>query len=235
MNYRPAPTCGFRILHFAFDMQLWILDDDLWFPHPADALPDGLLAIGGDLCPERLLLAYRSGIFPWFNEGEPPMWWSPDPRFVLFPQKLRVSHSMKAVLKQGLFEYRFNTCFRGVIEACAASPRKEAAGTWINPGMIEAYTRLHELGYAISAEAWQDGSLAGGLYGVRMGKIFFGESMFSRVSNASKAAFISLVRQLQSEGVALIDCQMHTPHLESLGAEPLPRSRFLSALQACPA
>jgi leucyl/phenylalanyl-tRNA--protein transferase len=212
-------------------MQLWMLDDDLWFPEPSDALPDGLLAIGGDLRPERLLLAYRSGIFPWFNEGEPPMWWSPDPRFVLFPQKLHVSHSMKAVLKKDVFEYRFNTAFRQVIEACAGAPRADAAGTWINPAMIEAYTRLHEMGYAVSAEAWQHGMLAGGLYGVRLGKIFFGESMFSRVSNASKTAFIRLVQQLESEGVQLIDCQMHTPHLESLGAEQMPRNEFLKRLR----
>lgn len=213
-------------------MQLWMLDDDLWFPNPSYALPHGLLAIGGDLRPERLLLAYRSGIFPWFNEGEPPMWWSPDPRCVLFPEALRVSHSMKAVLKKGVFEYRFNSAFREVVEACAGTPRKDANGTWIHPEMISAYVQLHEMGFAVSAEVWQDAQLVGGLYGVRLGGIFFGESMFSRVSNASKAALIYLARQLEGEGVELIDCQMHTPHLESLGAVVMPRDAYLERLRA---
>jgi leucyl/phenylalanyl-tRNA--protein transferase len=212
-------------------MPLWMLDKNIWFPRPSEALADGLLAIGGDLRPERLLLAYRNGIFPWYNEGDPPMWWSPDPRFVLYPSKLNVSHSMRSVLKKNLFEYRFNTAFRAVIEACASVRRNYAAGTWISEEMIEAYTRLHEMGYAFSAEAWQGGVLAGGLYGVRIRRIFFGESMFSRVSNASKAAFIQLVRDLDAQGVQLIDCQMHTAHLESLGAEPISREAFLFQLQ----
>lgn len=211
-------------------MQLWILDNNTWFPKPADALPDGLLAIGGDLRPERLLLAYRSGIFPWYNEGDPPMWWSPDPRFVLYPQKLKVSQSMKAVLRKGIFEYRFNTAFPEVMQACASVRRSYGAGTWISDEMIAAYTKLHELGYAFSAEAWQSGQLVGGLYGIRIRGMFFGESMFSHVSNASKAAFIHLVRDLEAEGVKLIDCQMYTAHLESLGAEPMRRDAFLLAL-----
>jgi leucyl/phenylalanyl-tRNA--protein transferase len=208
-----------------------MLDKNIWFPKPSDALPDGLLAIGGDLNPERLLFAYRSGIFPWYNEGDPPMWWSPDPRFVLYPEKLIVSHSMKAVLRKGVFEYRFNTAFKAVIEGCASVRRNYGAGTWISDEMIAAYTKLHEMGLAYSAEAWQDGELAGGLYGIRIRKIFFGESMFSHVSNASKAAFIHLVGDLQSEGVKLIDCQVPTPHLASLGAEPISREAFLIALR----
>jgi leucyl/phenylalanyl-tRNA--protein transferase len=208
-----------------------MLDKQIWLPRPEDALEDGLLAIGGDLMPERLLLAYRNGIFPWYNEGDPIMWWSPDPRFVLYPEKLKVSHSMKAVLKKGTFEYRFNTAFTEVFQGCASVRRTYSAGTWISNEMIAAYEKLHELGYAFSAEAWQDGQLAGGLYGVRIRKIFFGESMFSRVSNASKAAFIHLVRDLQADGVKLIDCQMYTPHLDSLGAESISREAFLFALR----
>ncbi len=212
-------------------MQLWTLDKDIWFPPAARALPDGLLAMGGDLQPDRLLLAYRSGIFPWYNEGDPPLWWSPDPRFVLYPQKLKVSQSMAAILKKGTFEYRFNTAFREVIAGCASVRRSYGVGTWISEEMMAAYIQLHELGHAHSAEAWQDGELVGGLYGIRIRRIFFGESMFSRVSNASKAAFINLVRQLQEEGVRLIDCQMHTAHLESLGAEAMPREHYLMQLK----
>ncbi len=212
-------------------MQLWTLEKDIWFPPPTEALADGLLAIGGGLEPERLLLAYRSGIFPWYNEGDPPLWWSPDPRFVLHLERLKVSHSMSAILKKNTFEYRFNTAFRDVIEACASVRRNYGAGTWISPEMMAAYTRLHELGFAYSAESWQDGKLVGGLYGIRIRRIFFGESMFSHVSNASKAAFVRLVHALKEDGVRLIDCQMPTPHLESLGAEPMPRAEFLTLLR----
>ena len=212
-------------------MPLWMLDEEIWFPSPAHAMDDGLLAIGGDLAPERLLLGYRSGIFPWYNEGDPVLWWCPDPRFVLHPEKLRISHSMKQVLKKGTFEYRTNTAFEAVIRNCAMTPRTGASGTWINEHMIAAYTQLHHLGHAHSAEIWQDDELVGGLYGVRLGRIFFGESMFSRISNASKAALIHLVTTLQGEGVRLIDCQMHTAHLESLGAETMPRKHFLVVLK----
>lgn len=208
-----------------------MLDKDIWFPKPSDALPDGLLAIGGDLRPERLLLAYRSGTFPWYNEGDPIMWWSPDPRFVLYPEKLKVSHSMRSLLRKGVFEYRFNSAFRQTIEGCASVRRNYGAGTWIGDDMIEAYCRLHDMGYAFSAEAWQDGQLAGGLYGIRIRSMFFGESMFSHISNASKAAFIYLVQDLQAEGVKLIDCQMHTAHLESMGAEAISREAFLATLR----
>jgi leucyl/phenylalanyl-tRNA--protein transferase len=212
-------------------MPLWMLDEQIWFPPADQALPDGLLAIGGDLCPERLLLAYRSGIFPWYNEGDPILWWSPDPRFVLYPEKLKISRSMRQVMRKEGWEYRSNTAFEAVRRGCASAPRSGAGGTWINEDMIAAYLRLHELGYACSAEAWLDDELAGGLYGVRLGGIFFGESMFSHVSNASKLALIRLVNALQQDGVRLIDCQMHTAHLESLGAEAMPRGRFLQSLK----
>jgi leucyl/phenylalanyl-tRNA--protein transferase len=208
-------------------MQLTILTEDLWFPPVTKALPDGLLAAGGDLSRDRLLLAYRSGIFPWFNEDEPPLWWSPDPRFVLFPQELKVSKSMKKVVSSGQFEYRTNTAFRQVIDNCRCIDRPGQDGTWITPEIADAYCDLHNIGVAHSAEAWHNGELVGGLYGIRMGKAFFGESMFSGVSNASKFAFISLVQSLHSEGVQLIDCQVHTEHLESLGARMIPRHSFI--------
>jgi len=212
-------------------MPLWMLDEHIWFPPAAEALEDGLLAVGGDLGSERLLLAYRNGIFPWFNEEDPILWWSPNPRFVLLPSALKVSSSMKQVLKRGQFEFRLDSAFEAVMRGCATAPRSDDAGTWISEEMVEAYVRLHELGYAHSAESWQDGVLVGGLYGVRLGNVFFGESMFSNVSNASKAAFIQLVRMLENEGVQLIDCQLPTAHLASLGAGPMPREQFLQSLQ----
>lgn len=211
-------------------MQIAVLNDELWFPPVEEALPDGLLAVGGDLGTDRLLLAYRSGIFPWFSDDEPPLWWSPDPRFVLLPEELKVSKSMKKVLNSGAFEFRINTAFRRVIEQCSATPRKGQDGTWITDEILEAYSELHQMGYAWSAEAWQGNELAGGLYGIWMGKAFFGESMFSKVSNASKFAFINWVHHLRQEGVALIDCQVHTNHLESLGARMIPRSAFMKLL-----
>ena len=208
------------------------LDDDLWFPRQDLADEDGLLAVGGDLRPERLLLAYANGIFPWFNPEDPILWWCPDPRFVLFPDALKVSKSMKQVLRREVFGYRFDSDFERVIRSCAGADRGEDVGTWITEDMIQAYRELHLMGFAHSAESWQDGTLVGGLYGVRLGNMFFGESMFSHVSNASKAAFINLVQQLQAEGVELIDCQMHTPHLESLGAGYIARSAFLEQLRS---
>ena len=210
---------------------LHFLNNQLSFPPVSAADEDGLLAVGGDLRPERLLLAYRSGIFPWFNEEDPLLWWSPDPRFVLFPDKLIVSKSMKAVLRKNVFDFKINTDFEGVIKGCADTPRGYADGTWITPEMQDAYMELHRRGCAHSAECWQQNELVGGLYGVRIGTVFFGESMFSRVSNASKAAFILYVQQLQSEGVQLIDCQMHTAHLESLGAEAVSRDFFMESLR----
>jgi leucyl/phenylalanyl-tRNA---protein transferase len=210
-------------------MPVTFLSNELWFPPAEQASADGLLALGGDLSPERLLLAYRSGIFPWYNEDEPPLWWCPDPRFVLFPDHLYVSKSMKQLLKRQAFEVTTNCAFQEVIHTCGRI-RHDREGTWITPAIEAAYLELHRMGYAVSVEAWQNGVLAGGLYGVRMGPFFFGESMFSKVSNASKYAFLSYVRQLQSEGVLLVDCQVYTPHLESLGAEMIPRSRFLQLL-----
>lgn len=210
---------------------MYQLDSDLWFPRQHLADSDGLLAIGGDLRPERLLLAYANGIFPWFNPEDPILWWCPDPRFVLLPDALRVSKSMKQVLRRPVFDYRYDSDFEAVIRNCAQADRGEDVGTWITEAMIGAYLELHRLGFAHSAESWQDGQLVGGLYGVRLGDVFFGESMFSLVSNASKAAFIHLVEQLRADGVALIDCQMHTPHLESLGAAYMPRILFLERLR----
>ena len=191
----------------------------------AQAEPNGLLAVGGDLSPRRLLDAYRHGIFPWYSEGDPILWWSPDPRMVLFPGELRVTRSLAKTLRNRPHDVRFDTAFDEVMRGCAA-PRPSQGGTWIGPEMRAAYRRLHELGHAHSAETWVDGALAGGLYGVAIGKAFFGESMFSRQRDASKIALVGLVRRLAAEGYGLIDCQMHTPHLESLGAREIPRVRF---------
>jgi leucyl/phenylalanyl-tRNA--protein transferase len=212
-------------------MPLTVLTEALWFPPVEKATADGLLAIGGDLTTDRLLLAYRNGIFPWFNDDEPPLWWSPDPRCVLFPDELYISKSMQQLLKRNAFEFRFNTAFEEVIHLCGQT-RKLKEGTWITNEIEFAYTQLHKMGYAFSAEAWLNNELAGGLYGIRLGNIFFGESMFSKVSNASKYAFIKLVQQLQHEAVVLIDCQIHTPHLESLGARMIERKAFLEIVAA---
>ena len=211
-------------------MPLPVLTDALWFPPVEKAEADGLLAYGGDLRTERLLLAYRSGIFPWFNNDEPPLWWCPDPRCVIFPDELYISKSMQQLLKRKAFSVTVNRNFAAVIQQCAAT-REEQEGTWITSGIEEAYTELHRLGYAVSIEAWQHDELVGGLYGIRIGNIFFGESMFSKVSNASKYAFITYVQQLKKEGVVLVDCQIHTPHLESLGARMIPREEFLKIVK----
>lgn len=212
-------------------MQLHILNsEELWFPPAEDALEDGLLALGADLSTDRLLLAYRNGIFPWFDD-EVPMWWCPDPRFVLYPNELKVSKSMKQVMKKGSFEFRINTAFKKVIANCKAVEREGQDGTWITDEVEGAYTQMHQLGYAHSAEAWLDSELVGGLYGIRLGNIFFGESMFTHVSNASKFAFIKYIEQLKAEGVVLIDCQVYTEHLESLGARMVSRSLFLEILK----
>ena len=210
--------------------QMVLLNENLIFPPVESATEEGIVALGGDLSAERLLLAYRSGIFPWYNEDEPIIWWSPNPRFVLFPEKLRVTKSMQSVLANGSFRFTTNRAFTAVLQNCKTITRKEQEGTWITPAVQEAYTQLHQLGYAHSAEAWQNGELVGGLYGIRLGNVFFGESMFSKVSNASKFAFINYVRQLQKENVALIDCQVRTNHLESLGAKMIDRKRFIELL-----
>ena len=210
-------------------MSLSILNQELLFPPVQSAEPDGLLAIGGDLSMERLLLAYRNGIFPWY-EGQHILWWCPDPRFVLFPEELKESKSMRQLLRRNAFDFKVDTAFREVIANCKTITRRDQGGTWITDEVKEAYSRLHEAGYAHSAETWLNGELVGGLYGIRMGKVFFGESMFSKASNASKYAFISYVRQLQSEGVELIDCQVYTEHLESLGARMIGREEFIRQL-----
>jgi leucyl/phenylalanyl-tRNA---protein transferase len=212
-------------------MSLYFLDEHIWFPPVEEALEDGLLAIGGDLQKERLLLAYRNGIFPWFNDDELPMWWSPDPRFVLFPAELKVSKSMEQLIKKNAFDFRVNTAFKEVIEACSALPRKDQDGTWITNEIVKGYTELYDDGYVQCAEAWKEGKLVGGLYGVRIGKAFFGESMFSKEANASKFAFIKFVQQLRDEGGLIIDCQVYTEHLESLGARMIPREEFLKLVK----
>lgn len=210
-------------------MPLFALEKDLYFPPVHLAEPDGLLAIGGDLSQERLLLAYRHGIFPWY-EGQHILWWCPHPRFVLFPDELKVSKSMQQLLKRQVFTFTVNKAFTAVIDNCQTIGRRGQSGTWITPAVKEAYTQLHYAGYAHSAEVWQDDELVGGLYGVRLGKVFFGESMFSKMSNASKYAFISYVQLLKAEGVQLIDCQVHTDHLQSLGARMIDRSEFIALL-----
>jgi len=210
-------------------MPVFRLTDRLVFPPPELASPEGILAVGGDLTPERLLLAYRMGIFPWYNEEEPILWWSPDPRCVLFPGEIRISRSMRQFLRKPSLEITFDRHFAGVVAGCRA-PRKGLGGTWIHDEMAEAYGRLHALGYAHSVEVWQAGRLVGGLYGVSLGRCFFGESMFSAVSNASKAALITLAQRIRSMGFVFIDCQVPSEHLHSLGARLLPRPVFLDLL-----
>lgn len=211
-------------------MPLHILNKSLWFPPVDEALEDGLLAMGGDLSVERLLLAYQHGIFPWFD-GQVPLWWCPNPRFVLFPQELRISKSMKQLLQRKAFAFTINEAFKEVIYSCKFAERKDQDGTWITNDVAEAYIELHKQGFAHSAEVWQDGELVGGLYGLRLGRVFFGESMFSNVSNASKYAFISYMKALMQQDVALIDCQVYTKHLESLGATMIERTYFLRLLK----
>ncbi len=190
----------------------------------------GLLAIGGDLSPQRLLLAYKSGIFPWFNDDSLLLWWSPNPRMVLFPEKVKISKSMRKVLNENLFRLTKNSCFERVVDSCAQAERKGQRGTWITPKMKLAYQELHEMGIAQSYEVWQANKLIGGLYGIDLGNVFCGESMFSKVSNASKYAFIRLAKDLQAKEYKFIDCQVYTQHLESLGAEKMPRNEFIQLL-----
>lgn len=206
-------------------------DDDCFFP-PADrANADGLLAFGGDLSPQRLIVAYANGIFPWYSEDEPFLWWSLDPRLIMRPGEMKVSHSLKHTLKSGKFEVRIDTNFREVMLHCADTPREGQDGTWIQDEMVDAYTHLHELGYAHSFETYLNGELVGGLYGIAIGKVFFGESMFHTVTDASKVAFYHLHQFLQNNGFKLIDCQQETSHLMSLGAYSIPRSEFLEELK----
>ena len=215
-------------------MPLFALDKKLWFPPVHLSEPDGLLAMGGDLSVERLLLAYRNGIFPWYDEESPILWWSPDPRLVLFPSELKISKSMRAVLnredKPGGFQFTTNKAFPAVIEACRSAVRPRQDSTWISDEVVKAYCRMHTNGHAHSAEAWREGKLVGGLYGIRMGSVFFGESMFATDSNASKFAFAKYVRLLETEGVQLIDCQVETDHLISMGAHSITREKFVQLL-----
>ena len=208
------------------------LSDELWFPAVELASQDGLLAMGGDLSVERLILAYRSRIFPSYSEGEPILWWSPDPRMILFPEKLKVSKSLSKIIQKNEFRITSNTTFSDVIEKCAAIEREGQADTWITNDMVDVYQKLHELGHAHSVEVWKDDKLVGGLYGIDLPdqKVFCGESMFSKESNASKVAFYYLVEKLKAKKYTIIDCQVHTHHLESLGAEEIPRTEFLNYL-----
>jgi leucyl/phenylalanyl-tRNA--protein transferase len=207
-------------------------DDPEAFPAPERADRSGLLAVGGDLRPARLLAGYRRGIFPWYSEGQPILWHSPDPRFVLLPERLHVSRSLEKVLRRGTYSLRADTAFDAVVEGCAEAPRPGQDGTWITPEMRAAYGTLHRMGHAHSVEAWKESQLVGGLYGVAVGRLFFGESMFSRAPDASKAAFASAARALFAAGCLLIDCQVETEHLAHFGAEEVPRRRFLRLLAA---
>lgn len=202
------------------------------FPSVTRALdePNGLLAAGGDLSPRRIVDAYRQGIFPWYSDGQPILWWSPDPRMVLFVDDLRVSRSLRRRVRSGAFDVRIDTAFRQVVESCASTPRDGQGGTWITGEMIDAYERMHGLGYGHSVESWRDGRLVGGLYGLALGGVFFGESMFAHETDASKVALVALVAHLQQVGAMLIDCQQETGHLASLGARPIPRARFAALL-----
>ena len=210
---------------------MFLLSNELYFPPVTEADEEGILAIGGDLSTQRLLLAYRNGIFPWYTDDEPIIWWCPNPRFVLFPDEIKISKSMRAVLKKQTYSFTINNCFNNVIKNCKTINREGQSDTWISEEVIDAYTNLHNLGYALSAETWKNNKLVGGLYGVKMGNIFFGESMFSLSPNASKFAFIQLVKHLKNEGVKLIDCQVYTTHLESLGAKMIDRNDFMRLLE----
>lgn len=214
------------------DGPVLILQPDTPFPPLTQALrsPNGLLAIGDRLSSDRLLQAYRRGIFPWFNAGEPVLWWSPNPRMVLFPAQLTISRSLRKVLRQQRFECRLNSNFSAVIRACAVTPRPGQQGTWLTPDMISAYEDLHARGVGHSAEAWLNGQLVGGCYGIKLGRMFYGESMFHHVSDASKVAFVFLVEWLITQQVGMIDCQMHTPLLASFGAAEIPRDQFIATL-----
>lgn len=211
---------------------MYFLSKELFFPPVSEANSDGILAIGGDLSPERLLLAYKSGIFPWFEEGEPIFWWSPNPRMVLFLDELVVSKSMRNILNRNIFTVTFNQNFREVISNCQKIKRDGQNGTWITSDMIEAYCKLNELGIAKSVEVWQKDELVGGLYGVDLGHVFCGESMFSNVSNASKVAFIALVNQLKKDNYKVLDCQVYNEHLESLGCREIDRTDFMEILKS---
>ena len=209
-------------------MPIYQLPDDVIFPNPELANTNGLLAVGGDLSPERLVTAYRTGIFPWFSDDSPDiMWWSPDPRMVLYPDKFKLSKSLRRRITREEFDVRIDTAFEQVIVECSRVPRDGQNGTWLTAEMQEAYVKIHKLGLAHSVECWQEGRLVGGLYGLSLGRLFFGESMFHLVSDASKVAFYALAQVAKKLNFSFIDCQMHTDHLESLGAEEMSRSTYL--------
>lgn len=212
-------------------MPIFLLSDKIEFPPPQLASRYGLLAVGGDLSRKRLLLAYRMGIFPWFSNDEPIMWWSPDPRLVLYPREIKISKTLKKIIKKNAFKVTMDLAFNDVINHCADVRLKKDQGTWIVKEMMDAYCRLHESGFAHSVEAWHQGELAGGLYGVSLGKCFFGESMFTRISNASNVALVKLVEYLNALSFDMIDCQIPTNHLVRFGAKEVPRDRFLAQLE----
>ncbi len=208
-----------------------IVDNSISFPHPDTTHENGVLAIGGDLSPERLLLAYQYGIFPWYNVGEPVVWWHPDPRFVLYPSEVKVDKSMRSYFNQEKYRVTFDKDFKKVVTQCRKTKRSDGLGTWISEDILMAYTDLHELGYAHSVEVWDGDDLVGGLYGVSLGKIFYGESMFSKSNNSSKVALITLARLLERRGYFLIDCQIANPHLERMGGRFISRTDFMADLR----
>lgn len=211
---------------------MYFLTKELYFPPAEEASFDGILAIGGDLSPERLILAYKSGIFPWFDDNEPILWWSPPRRMVVFPKVYKTSKSIRNIINRNIFKVTFNTCFKEVIKNCQQIKRQGQYGTWLTDDMVDAYLKLHEMGLAKSIEVWQDDELVGGLYGVDLGKVFCGESMFSKVSNASKIGFVWLINHLKENNYLLLDCQVHNDHLEKLGAFEIERDVFLKILKA---
>ncbi len=216
-----------KIMHNKF----FLLNKDLWFPDPFLARKDGLLAVGGDLSPERILLAYSNGIFPWFSQGDPILWWCTHPRYILSPKNLHISSSLKKEIKKKIFKFSFDRSFKEVILNCAETRLEKGEETWVIPEMIHSYTRLHKLGYCHSAETWLDGELAGGVYGICIGGLFYGESMFYKISNASKVAFVCMVKMLENWGIELIDCQMKTENLERFGAEYVSLEKFMLLLK----
>jgi len=221
---------GIILSKIEYDM-IWLDSNDISFPNPELYDPqDGLMAAGGDLRPERLWFAYQTGLFPWYNEGEEILWWCPDPRFVLFPEEIRISKSMKKVLRDDTFQFTEDRCFETVMRNCQMAERKDQDGTWINEALIDSFVKLHQYGKAKSFEAWQDGELVGGFYGIQVGNIFCGESMFSKVSNASKAVFIHFTKLYQQQW-QLIDCQIYSEHLESLGARMISKADYLNILK----
>jgi leucyl/phenylalanyl-tRNA--protein transferase len=211
--------------------QICFDENKFYFPPVDEADEEGLLLIGGKVTPARIIEAYQKGIFPWYDNDSLPLWFSPNPRFVLLPNELHVSHSMQKLLSKNIFEFTRNTAFEKVIHDCAATKRKDQAGTWITSEMKDVYKKLHKEGCAHSAEAWKENELVGGMYGIQLGKVFFGESMFSKETNASKFAFVKFVQYLKQKGIELIDCQVHTSHVESLGGKLIPRQEYLTLLQ----